>query len=65
MTRLKRKRWLWWDAFVKITTKDQVIWGDVMEADQDFSEYQIKNVKGEIDIKDAELAPDSEKEKIK
>ncbi len=36
--------------FVKITTKDQVIWGDGMEADQDFSNYKIKNVKGEIDI---------------
>lgn len=46
------------DDFVKITTKDQVIWGDGMEADQDFSEYKIKNVKGEIDIKDADLAPD-------
>ncbi len=45
------------DDFVKITTKDQVIWGDGMEADQDFSEYKIKNVKGEIDIKDADLAP--------
>ena len=32
------------DDFVKITTKDQVIWGDGMEADQDFSDYQIKNV---------------------
>ena len=51
------------DAFVKITTKDQVIWGDGMEADQDFSEYQIKNVKGEIDIKDADLAPKNEEEK--
>ena len=45
------------DDFVKITTKDQVIWGDGMEADQDFSEYNIKNVKGEIDIKEADLAP--------
>ena len=51
------------EAFVKITTKDQVIWGDGMEADQDFSEYQIKNVKGEIDIKDADLAPKNEEEK--
>ncbi len=51
------------DAFVKITTKDQVIWGDGMEADQDFSEYQIKNVQGEIDIKDADLAPDGKEKK--
>lgn len=51
------------DAFVKITTKDQVIWGDGMEADQDFSEYKIKNVQGEIDIKDADLAPDGKEKK--
>jgi LPS export ABC transporter protein LptC len=42
------------DDFVKITTKDQVIWGDGMEADQDFSKYEIKNVKGVIDRKEAE-----------
>jgi LPS export ABC transporter protein LptC len=47
------------DDFVKITTKDQVIWGDGLEADQDFSEYQIKNVKGEIDIDNADLSPSS------
>jgi LPS export ABC transporter protein LptC len=43
------------DDFVKITTKDQVIWGDGMDADQDFSKYEIKNVKGEIDRKDEEI----------
>jgi LPS export ABC transporter protein LptC len=41
------------DDFVKITTKDQVIWGDGMTADQDFSDYQITNVKGEIYTKDS------------
>ena len=40
------------DKFVKITTKDQIIWGDGLEANQDFSKYQIKNVKGQIDVKD-------------
>ncbi len=38
--------------FVKITTKDEVIWGDGLEADEDFSKYEIKNVKGQINIKD-------------
>lgn len=51
------------DDFVKITTKDQVICGTGMEANQDFSEYAIKNVTGTFDIKDADLAPDAEKEK--
>ena len=41
------------DKFVKITTKDEVIWGDGLEANQDFSEYEIKNVKGQINIKDS------------
>jgi LPS export ABC transporter protein LptC len=50
-----------WDArtkkiytpeFVKITTKDEVIWGDGFQANEDFSAYEIKNVKGQIDIKD-------------
>ncbi len=40
-------------AFVKITTKDEVIWGDGLEANEDFSEYEIKNVKGQIDVKDS------------
>ncbi len=50
------------DKFVKITTKDQVICGDGMEADQDFSVYEIKNVTGTFDIKDADLAPGEKKE---
>ena len=40
------------DQFVKITTKDEVIWGDGLEANQDFSEYEIKNVKGSISLKE-------------
>lgn len=49
------------DDFVKITTKDQVICGDGMEADQDFSEYKIKNVTGTFDVGDPE-ADSKEKE---
>lgn len=40
------------DEFVKITTKDEVIWGDGLEANEDFSEYEIKHVKGQIAIKE-------------
>ena len=54
------------DDFVKITTKDQVICGDGMEADQDFSEYKIKNVTGTFDVKEAEQIPvETEKDKKK
>lgn len=42
------------DEFVKITTKDEVIWGDGLIANQDFSEYEIKHPKGEVYRKDSE-----------
>ena len=41
------------NEFVKITTKDEVIWGNGLEANEDFSEYEIKQVKGSIAVKDA------------
>ncbi len=43
------------DEFVKITTKDEIIMGNGLEAEQDFSEYEIRNVKGRIAIKDEEI----------
>ena len=52
-----------WDAvtrkiytkeFVKITTKDETIWGDGLEADQDFSKYTILHPKGSISVDDSD-----------
>ncbi len=43
------------DEFVRISTKDEIIWGDGLTANQDFSDYEIKNVKGEVSVKDEEL----------
>ena len=40
------------DAFVKITTKDEVLWGNGLESNRDFSKYVIKNIKGIVNIKD-------------
>lgn len=40
------------NEFVKITTKDEVMWGDGLEAEQDFSDYTIKNPKGQISLKE-------------
>ena len=34
--------------FVKITTKDEVIYGQGLEANQDFSKYTIKKIRGTI-----------------
>jgi len=42
------------DKFVKITTPEEIIFGDGLEANQDFSEYRIKNIKGRIKINEAE-----------
>ena len=49
------------DEFVKITTKDQVIVGKGMIADQDFTSYEIKDVQGTFDIKDGDI-PGEKKE---
>jgi LPS export ABC transporter protein LptC len=38
------------DKFVKVVTPTQIIFGDGLEANQDFSLYQIKNVRGTIAV---------------
>jgi len=38
------------DVFVKITTKDEIIFGNGFEANQDFTKYKIFNIKGTIPI---------------
>ena len=45
------KEKLYTDKFVKITTADQVIYGDGMVSNQNFTEYKITNVKGNIKLK--------------
>lgn len=42
------------DEFVRITTKDETIWGDGLKANQDFSNYEITHPKGSIALKDAD-----------
>jgi LPS export ABC transporter protein LptC len=49
------------DAFVKITTKDDVIWGDGLTSNQDFSDYTITNVKGEVSAKENEASKKGDK----
>jgi LPS export ABC transporter protein LptC len=38
------------DEFVKITTPTEILFGDGLEADQDFSKYEILNIKGRIKV---------------
>ena len=44
----ERKEKLLSDEFVKITRKDEIIYGTGFEANQDFSKYKIFNIKGTI-----------------
>lgn len=44
------------DDFVKITTKDEAIWGTGLIADQDFSVYEIKNVQGTLAVNEDEVS---------
>ncbi len=38
------------EKFVKITTPTQIIYGDGLESNQNFSEYKITNIKGMIGV---------------
>jgi LPS export ABC transporter protein LptC len=38
------------DQFVKITTPTEILYGDGLDAKPDFSEYEIRNIKGRIKI---------------
>lgn len=42
----ERQQLIYTETFVKITTSEQVIYGDGLESNQDFSKYKIKNIKG-------------------
>ncbi len=40
------------DVFVRIRTRDEIIFGEGLDASEDFSWYQIRNVKGTITLKE-------------
>ncbi len=48
------KEKIYTDKFVKITTPDQLIYGDGLVSNQNFTEYRITNVKGNIKLKKEE-----------
>lgn len=47
------------NEFVKITTKDEIIYGNGFEANQDFTKYKIFNIKGTITLNNDIHAKDS------
>jgi LPS export ABC transporter protein LptC len=38
--------------FVTITTKEEILYGDGLESNQEFTKYRIKNIKGTIAVKE-------------
>jgi LPS export ABC transporter protein LptC len=46
------------DKFVKIATADEVIFGDGLEANQDFTQYKIKKIKGTVKVNNEGLPND-------
>ncbi len=47
----EEKEKIYTDKFVKITTPDQLIYGDGLVSNQNFTEYRIGNVRGNIQLK--------------
>ncbi len=45
------------DKFVKITTRDEIIFGDGFESNQDLTNYKIKKIRGTIRLKEPVLNP--------
>ncbi len=45
------------EKFVKITTKDEIIFGDGFESNQDLTNYKIKKIRGTIRLKDKPINP--------
>ena len=43
------------DAFVKITTAKEIIMGKGLEANQDFTQYEIKEITGSVRLDEGEL----------
>lgn len=48
------------DKFVKVTTKDEVIYGNGFESNEDFSEYKVLNIKGIVKIEQSKFEEETE-----
>jgi LPS export ABC transporter protein LptC len=44
----EKKELIYTNKFVKITTEDEMIWGEGLEANQEFTDWKIKKPKGTI-----------------
>ena len=50
----KNKKILYTKSFVKITSPENVVFGDSLWAKEDFSSREIYNMRGEIELKEEE-----------
>lgn len=55
----QKKEKIFSNKFVKITTPDEIIFGDGLESNQEFTEYKIKKIKGTINVKQDKNSKDS------
>lgn len=51
----RKKKQIYSDKFVKITTPEEIIVGEGFEANEDFSEYTIKKITGRFSVEADEL----------
>lgn len=50
----EQKQLIYTEDFVRITTADEIIYGDGLESNQDFTRYKIKNIKGTLGLAEEE-----------
>jgi LPS export ABC transporter protein LptC len=55
LTWKRKEKKIYSDKFVRITTKEEIIFGNGLEANEDFSDYVIRQVKGVIKVDAKEL----------
>jgi LPS export ABC transporter protein LptC len=51
----EQKKIIYSNSFVKITTADEIIYGNGMMANQNFTDYEIKKISGKIKVKTTDL----------
>ena len=48
----KKQSLIYTKEFVKITTAEEIIYGNGLESNQSFTKYKIKDIKGTINLKE-------------
>lgn len=51
----EEKKIIYSNSFVKIATADEILYGNGMTANENFSDYEIKHITGKIKVKTSEL----------